>query len=202
MKALERKYSKTERIVAKAKFSAWAYAKQLIVAIILGGAVGVAWAFDEQVATFFRDKLKIALETAALENILKWILLGVACFVLLLVFLQAVAINSKELIVTENKVVMRFGIFSVRNIVLPLTEIRIVESEQNLLQRLVRTGNLVITSDAEKPFKIKGISEADRLARRIMRQVSFAVEGGENKKLQLQLAGYVPSAGRRNNNNW
>lgn len=52
MKALERKYSRTERIVAKGKFSAWVFARTVLLAVILGGLIAVVWIFKDQIEGF------------------------------------------------------------------------------------------------------------------------------------------------------
>lgn len=190
MKTLERKYSKNERIVAKAKFSAWAYAGEVFIALVLAAAIALLWVYSEPVVNFFNSKTSSTIDVAAYQAILKWVMLGAAGLAIVLISAQAVALYGKEFIVTEDKIAMRNGVLNVKNIVIPLSEIRIVESEQNLFQRLVGTGNLLITSDAEKPYCIKGIKQADRLSRRIMRQVTY-MRNNESKKFQLQLAGSV-----------
>ena len=119
---------------------------------------------------------------------LKWAILGCALAVLVLVILQAVSLSSKELIVTEDKVVLRYGVFDVQNAIIPLAEIRIVESKQRVFQRIIRTGDISIVSDAERPYLVKGIVAADRLTSRIMKQANYCKKSGDNKKMRIVLA--------------
>lgn len=194
MKTLERKYSKSERIVAKAKFSAWVFLRQVLIALILGGIIAVLWIFGDKIVGFINEKLSqnIALETYI--SGLKWAILGSAGFVLFLVVLQAISLYSKELVVTEDKVVLRYGVFDVQNAIIPLSEIRIVESKQNFLQRIGNTGNISIISDAEKPYNLKGVVAAERLTRRIMTQVNYNKRNSE-RKMRIALTSY-PSLNR------
>ena len=187
MKTLERKYSKSERIVAKAKFSTWVFLRQLIIAIILGGIIAVLWIFGDKIIDFINNKLSQHIALSAYYKGLKWAILGCSGLVLVLVVLQAISLYSKELIVTEDKVIMRYGVFDVQNAIIPLSEIRIVESKQRFFQRLVRTGDINIISDAEKPYVVKGIASADRLTRRIMKQVNYNKKTAD-KKMRIILA--------------
>ncbi len=195
MKTLERKYSKSERIIAKARFSAWAYAWVVLVAAILGGLIAVLWIFGAQIENVFTKAGGEAMFLT--EQNLKWALLGAGCLVILLAIAQSISLFGKEFVVTEDKIVYRQGILSVKNVVVPLNEVRIVESKQNILQRIVRTGDVTIISDAEQPYKIKGIASADKLARRIMRQVADAKAESDSKRMKLQLDGYSATAYRK-----
>ncbi|MDE5601098.1 MAG: hypothetical protein K2J16_01210, partial [Clostridia bacterium] len=79
MKTLERRYSKTDRIIAKAKFSSAIYLRTVVLAVILGGIVGVLWGLGDKV-----EKLIFKHDTVQYftEPIMKWVLVGVASFVL------------------------------------------------------------------------------------------------------------------------
>ena len=188
MKTLERKYSKSERVVAKARFSSWVFLRQLIVAVLLGGIIAVLWIFGDKIIGFVNDKLSQNIQLDVYLKGLKWAILGSAVFVLLLVLLQAVSLYSKELILTEDKIVFRSGVFDVQNAIIPLGEIRIVESKQRFFQRVLHIGDISIMSDAEKPYRIKGITAPDRLTRRIMQQVSVNKKTSE-RKFRISLTG-------------
>ncbi|MBQ9276249.1 MAG: PH domain-containing protein [Clostridia bacterium] len=190
MKTLERKYSKSERIVAKAKFSSWVFVRQLLIALVLGGIIAVLWIFGPKILGFVNEKFGWEIAEAKYFVGLKWAILGSAGFVLLLVILQAISLYSKELILTEDKVVVRYGVFDVQNAIIPLSEIRIVESKQRLLQRIVHIGDISIISDAEKPYHIKGIVAADRLTRRIMKQMNYN-KTYNDRKIKIALTSFA-----------
>lgn len=186
MKTLERRYSKAERIIAKAKFSASVYLRSVLLAILLGGIVAVIWIFGgkiEQLITKSEGPAKIIT-----DNLMRWVLLGAGIAVIIDLFAHALSLYSKELIVTEDKVVFRTGVFAVRNTTIPIREIVIIETRQSFLQRLLGTGTLSIVSDAEQPYKVKGVRSADRLTRRIMKQVATVRRENETKSIKLKLS--------------
>ena len=166
------------------------YAKSIVIALVLGGIIGVVWAFKDTIEGLITKNEGPAVYLT--DDILRWVLLGAGAFVLLCFLIQAIALHTKELIVTEDKVVFRSGVLSVSNTTIPINEIVIIETKQNILQRICGTGTLIIVSDAEQPYKIKGVKSADRLTRRIMRQVAAVKRESEARRMQLQLASYVP----------
>ncbi len=191
MKTLERKYSKIERVVAKGKFSAWVYLRSVLLAIILGGITAVIWIFKDKIEGVFTKTTPAQYLT---DDVMRWVLLGVGVVVLLSIIVQTIRLNSKELVLTPDKVVFREGVFSVRSVVVPLCEIKMVETKQNFFQRLVGIGSVLIVSDAEQPYLVKNIKSPDRLSRRIMRQVddvNEAQRSGFNRVPKISLTGYA-----------
>ena len=184
MKTLERKYSKAERIVAKAKFSSTVYLRSVLLAIVLGVIIAVVWSFNEQIEHVFTKGEGVRYLT---DQNMRYVLLGAGILVLISLFCQALSLYAKELIVTETQVVFRFGVLAVKNISIPIREIVIIETTHSLLQRLLGTGTISIVSDAEAPYKVKGVRGADRLTRRIMKQVEFVRKENDTKKIQIKL---------------
>ncbi len=185
MKTLERKFSSSERIVAKAKFSAWAYLSCAIVAIVLGVIIALLWEFGGKIEGLFGGTGE---PKYLAPEYLRWALLGAAGVVLIIALIITIKLFSKELIVTEDKIVYRAGILSVHNVVIPLKEVRILESHQSGLQALVGVGSITIISDAEKPYDIKGIKSVDRFSRRVIRQMSEARKAQESTRFVLKLS--------------
>ncbi len=173
MKTLEKKYSKIERVVAKGKFSACIYLRTVLLAVILGGLTAVIWVFKDKIEGLFTKTEPAQYLT---DDVMRWVLLGVGVIVLASLVIETVRFNSKELVLTPDKVVFREGIFNVRSVVIPLCEIKMVETKQNFFQRLVGVGSLLIVSDAQQPYLVKNLKSPDRLSRRIMRQVADANE--------------------------
>ncbi|MDE7372562.1 MAG: PH domain-containing protein [Clostridia bacterium] len=185
MKTLERKYSKAERIVAKAKFSSTVYLRSVVLAIVLGVIIAVVWSYGakiEQLITKSEGPARYLTD----QN-MRYVLLGAGIIVLISLICQALSLYAKELIVTETQVVFRFGVLAVKNITIPIREIVIIETTHSLLQRLLGIGTLSIVSDAEAPYKVKGVRGADRLTRRIMKQVEFVRKDNDTKKIQIKL---------------
>ncbi|MGN0744884.1 MAG: PH domain-containing protein [Christensenellales bacterium] len=191
MKTLERKYAKIDRIVAKGRFSAWTFVLTALVATVLGGIVAVIWIFKDQIEALFTKTTPAQHLT---DDVMRWVLLGVACAVVVCFLLQLIKFKSKELVLTEDKVVYREGFLNVRTVVIPLAEIKMVETKQNALQRLVGVGGLLIVSDAEQPYLVRGVKSADRMTRRIMRQIADMKKASETRGTRMQIVGRV--AGR------
>ena len=188
MKALERKYSKSERIIAKAKFSAWVYLRELLIAIVMGGIIAVLWVFAGKITGLIASVAHKEIPVELFRSGLKWAMLGCAVVLLILLIFEAINLHSKEFIVTEDKVVFRYGIFDVKNAIIPLVEIRLVESQQKFLQRLFHAGDIRITSDAEAPYSIKGVAAPDRLTNRIMKEVKM-YKRNTDRKYRISLTG-------------
>lgn len=183
MKSLERRYSKIERIVAKARFSPWVFSVTAIVAIVLGGLISVLWVFRDAIEGWFTKEDTAKFLT---DDVMRWVLLGGAGVVLICFIVQLIRFNSRELLVTEDKIVYREGIASMKTVVIPLSEIRIVEMEQGVFQRLAGVGDMLVVSDAEKPYRIKNVASADRLTRKIMSQIML-VRKESSKPTRIRL---------------
>ncbi len=180
MKTLERKFSSSERIIAKAKFSAWVYLKCVLVAVILGGVIAALWIFNKQIEGLFGVKnAPIYLTDANM----RWALLGAAGIVIISILIVSLKLYSRELIVTEDKIVYREGVISVHNVVIPLKDVCILESNQTGLQHLFGVGSVNIISDAEQPYLIKGVRGAERFTRRVVRQMTEVRRAQETKVL-------------------
>ncbi|MCM1305923.1 MAG: PH domain-containing protein [Bacteroides sp.] len=186
MKTLERKYSKAERIIAKAKFSSTVYLKSVLLAVVLGVIIAVVWSCNDKIEHLFTKGEGPA--TVLTDEVMRYVLLGAGILVLLSLIAQALSLYAKELIVTESQVVFRFGVFAVKNITIPIREIVIIETTHSLLQRILGTGTLSIVSDAEAPYKVKGVRGADRLTRRIMKQVNDVRLENDTKKIKIRLS--------------
>lgn len=181
MKELERSFSKSERIVAKAKYTYWVFLREFLAAAVLGGIIAVLWVFSDQINTLFKKEILT-------EQILKYVLLGCAGFVVIMTLFEALIRWRKECILTEQKFILRTGVLSVVNVQLPLNEIKSVETHQNMFQRLLGYGNLTVFTDAEKPIEVKWILHPEKFARRITSQKTRTEAGNTERLLRLQLA--------------
>ncbi len=180
MKALEREFSISDRIVAKAKFSYFVFLREFIVAVLLGAIIAVLWVFVEDV----NDLLGGDYLT---QDILKYVLLGCAGFMIVMLFFEWLARYSKEVLVTEQKFVARFGVLRVRDIQLPLDQIKAVESNQNFVQHLLGFGDIIIMTDAQKPIVIHSIVKPSKFARRITRQKEASAYKINQRNMRLEL---------------
>lgn len=185
MKTLEKKYSKIERVVAKGKFSAWVYLRTVFLGAILGGLTAVIWIFKDKIEGLFTKTEPAQYLT---DDVMRWVLLGVGVVVLFGLIVETIRLNSKELVLTPDKVVFREGVFSVRSVVIPLCEIKMVETKQNFFGRIVGVGSILIVSDAEQPYLVKNVNlptvfRAESCARRQMQTRRRAAEGQRKSDL-------------------
>lgn len=190
MKTLERRYSKSERIIAKGRFSRCVFLWDILLAAIIGGLIAVVWVFRGQIEGFFTKNPEQVLYLT--DQNMKWALLGGAGFVVLFSLFHIISFWRREMIITEDKFIVRWGVLNVKSLMLPLNEIKIVESEQNIVQMLFRSGNLLIISDAEKPYKVKNLVMPNKLSIKIMRQIT-QLRTSTNRNLNVQFGAYVPS---------
>ena len=133
MRKLERTYSGTERIIARARFSAWAFLREAFIAALLGGIIAVLWIFADDIEGALDPNFSGAARYLTPTN-LKWAMVGAGGFVVLLTLLHALSIYMQEIIVTEDKFLFRSGVGSTVNVMLPLNEIRYIDVRQNALQ--------------------------------------------------------------------
>lgn len=184
MRKLERTYSGTERIVARARFSAWAFLREIFIAALLGGIIAVLWIFADDIEGFFDPEFQGHARYLTPDT-LRWVMLGAGIFVVLLALLHALSLYRQEIIVTEDKFLYRSGVGSTVNVMLPLGEIRYIDVRQNLIQQLLGYGQIKVITDGEEPFVIRNLVRPERFARRIMKQCSYA---RENIRPSLRLA--------------
>lgn len=178
MKTLEKKYSKLERVVAKGKFSALNYLRTVLIAVILGGIISVVWIFKDSIEGFFTKS-----ETAVYltDEVMRYVLLAAGIVVFISLLIETIRFNSRELVLTPDKLVYREGVFSVHTTTVQLVEVKMVETKQNFIQRILGIGNLLIVSDAQQPYQVKNVKSPDRLSRKIMQQAALsnrALRGG------------------------
>ena len=173
MRKLERTYSGTERIVARARFSAWAFLREVFIAALLGGIIAVLWVFAGDIEGALDPNFSGEPRYLTPE-VFKWTMVGAGGFVILLALLHALSLHMQEIIITEDKFLYRSGIGSTVNVMLPLGEIRYIDVRQNAVQLRLGYGKIKIITDGEEPFVICNLVRPERFARRIMKQCSVA----------------------------
>lgn len=190
MRKLERTYSGTERIVARARFSAWAFLREVFIAAFLGAAIALLWIYADKIEGALDPNFSGAAKYLTPDN-LKWALLGAGGFVVILAVLHAISIYMQEIVITEDKFLYRAGVGSTINVMLPLNEIRYIDVRQNALQLLLGYGKIKIITDGEEPFVIRNLVRPERFARRIMRQCTYVREQVSRPRLN-----FVPNSGK------
>ena len=184
MRTLERIYSRSERIVLRARFSGFAAAKLIIVAAVLGAIIALLWVYAPEIEGGLDPKFDGTVRYLTPAN-LKWALLGAACFVIFLVICDAVSMYRQELIVTEDKFIFKQGVFKIRSVMLPLAEIRYIDVHQNVFQVICGYGKIRVITDGDAPFIIKNLVRPEKFARKVMKQSSALREQSMHPRLTL-----------------
>lgn len=190
MKTLEKKYSRTERVVAKGRFSALNYFKTVLIALILGGITAVVWAFKDKIEAVFTKSEPAVYLT---DEVMRYVLLAVAIVVVISFVIESIRYGSKELVLTPDKLAYREGVFSIHSTTVQLSEIKMVETKQNVFQRMLGFGTLLIVSDAQQPYEVKNVRSPERLSRKIMQQASRNRRAGRPVGVQpnVRFSGYM-----------
>lgn len=191
MKALERRYSKVERVVAKGKFSAINYLRTLLIAVILGGLTAVVWIYKDKLESIITKHQKAMYLT---DDVMRYVLLAVGIVVVISFLIETIRFNARELVITPDKFIYRAGVFSVHTTMVQLVEIKMVDTKQNFIQRILGIGDIIIVSDAQHPYRVKNVKAPERLARKIMTQASLsnkALRGGGNQLMGITFSGYA-----------
>ncbi len=188
MRTLEKTYSKSERIVAKAKFSCWVFWHEILLAAILGGIIAVLWIFTDEINGFLG-------KTILSETVLKYAMIGAGAFVFAVLVIEGIFRYEKEAIITDKKFVVRMlnkrmGVFEAQ---MPLEQIKGVKYNQRFMERLFGYGTVEIYTDASDPVLIKGITQPSRFVQCLTRQVSRK-ENDNARNFMLQL---VPAGGKK-----
>lgn len=189
MRRLERIYSKTERIVARPRFSGWTFLRELFVAAILGGIIAVLWIYGDTIEQALDPSFAGSAKYLSEAN-LKWAMLGCGLFVVLLLILHVIDFYMRIIIITEDKFVYKAGLLSSKSIMLPLNEIRYVDVSQNFVQAIFGCGKIKLITEGEAPFVIviKNIVRPQKCARRLMQQCSYVRESTGRPRLCLSIA--------------
>lgn len=190
MKTLEKKYSRSERVVAKGRFSSLNYFKTVLIALILGGITAVVWAFKDKIEAVFTKSEPAMYLT---DEVMRYVLLAVAIVVVISFVIESIRFGSKELVLTPDKLAYREGVFSIHSTTVQLSEIKMVETKQNVFQRLLGFGTLLIVSDAQQPYEVKNVRSPERLSRKIMQQASRNRRSGRSMGVQpnVRFSGYM-----------
>ena len=181
MKALERTYRKSERVVSKARFTYAVFLRELLVAAILGGIIAVLYIYKADINKFVGKDIMT-------DQILQYVTAGCAGLVALLCIIEGISKWQKEAVVTDRKYAVRVGLIKRIDLQLPLNQIKAVNVTQNFFERTFCCGKVTVVVDAITPVTIKGICSPLKFAQSITRQKSRYEYECSNKAVQLVLA--------------
>ncbi|HRR89398.1 MAG TPA: PH domain-containing protein [Eubacteriales bacterium] len=183
MRYIESHLPKSQRIVAKARFSAWVYLRELFVAAVLGGGIYLLYYFK---VIGFGD------------NLMWYVIAGAAGLVLLLFIQNTLNRMSNELILTENRLIGRRGILSIKMVDVALPNISNTESFAGLFGRMLGYGKVAIKIQ-DTSHIYKNVVRPDAFIAKIGLQTARLRknEQGENIVIKFGLATERVKARRR-----
>lgn len=181
MKALERTYRRSERVVSKARFTYVFFLRELLVAAILGTIVALLYVYKTDINTAIGKDILT-------DEILAYVAAGCGALVLILCLFEGISKWQKEAVVTDRKFAVRVGIFRRVDVQMPLNQIKEVRVTQNLFERIFCYGKVIVIVDAMTPLVVKGICSPLRFAQSITRQKNRYEHSSGNKTMQLVLA--------------
>lgn len=93
------------------------------------------------------------------------IILGVAWLVVFAWWVAAPLIRwgTTHFVITDRRVMFRTGVFTRTGIDIPLLRINTVQFEHDLIDRILRTGTLIIESASDDPLQFEDIPQVEKI---------------------------------------
>lgn len=170
MRRLEKIYSKSDRIIAKAKFSYWVFSAEVILALFLGAAIACLWIFGLKIEQLIRPGASECIYLTQAN--LKWAILGAGGLVLIVAFMHGLSFYAREMILTEDKLIYHVGLLNREIVTLQLYEVVNTQVKQGPLQTIVNTGTIEISGSDGETYIVRHIVAPDKFARRIIHQAT------------------------------
>ena len=170
MRRLEKIYSKSDRIIAKGKFTYWIFLSDVILALFLGGIIAVVWIFNLQIERLFLPEATVVKYLT--ETNLKYAIAVAGGLVLVVFVLRSISFYAREIILTEDKLVFHIGILSREIVTLQVYEIVNTRVNQGAFQSLFNIGSVEFVGSGSDTYVIRHIVAPDRFARRVMAQAT------------------------------
>ncbi|MDR3216697.1 MAG: PH domain-containing protein [Clostridiaceae bacterium] len=163
MRYIENRLPPQERIVAKARFSAWVFMREVLLAAVLGVGIYLAYKYAD---------IDI--------NIIYYIAAGSGGLVLLSLIQHIISRAGYELLLTEKRLAGRIGFFNLSYIDTQLAQINNLYTKASLLGRIFGYGKVFVTIQ-DKEFVYKNVVRPDAFISKVSRTItrSKASERGE-----------------------
>lgn len=182
MRYIENHLAKSERIVAKAKFTSWVYMRDIFTLLVLTAVDYVLFRF-------------VSLVT---EQIFWYVFAGIAGLFVLMVLQNTFVRWGTELVLTENKLSGRKGFFSIRLNSVQLVQINNLESTATFFGRIFGYGTVIVNIQDNK-YVYKRVARPDAFVNKVNMQIARLRknEQGENIVIKFGLATDRVKARRR-----
>ncbi len=159
MSYIDQSLGQNERVLARA-YMAWIYRVSAWLALIAGVALAGG-------LLVFLDRHTMALLAAGVSAAL-----GIAAFIVILI-----PVWTTEIAVTNQRLIVKRGLFTHSSEELQLRSIEEVDWEQGLFDRLFGFGRLVICGTGEEEMRLPAISDALTFRKAVQQAISDAQPG-------------------------
>ncbi|WNM25461.1 PH domain-containing protein [Demequina capsici] len=88
---------------------------------------------------------------------------------------------TTHFVVTDRRVIFRTGVLTKSGIDIPLARINSVQFRHGLVDRMFRTGTLIIESASDDPLEFDDIPNVERVHARLYEELNEALEGDDEK---------------------
>ncbi|MDR2634496.1 MAG: PH domain-containing protein [Clostridiales bacterium] len=171
MRYIENRLPAKERIVAKAKFSAWVFMREVLLAAVLAAGIFLAY-------TYLHIELQIVYYLAGAGG----------GFVLLVLILHIISRAGYEFLLTEKRLTGRIGFFNLCYMDTQLAQVNNLFSRASLLGRIFGYGTVYVTIQ-NNTFRYKNVVRPDAFVSKVSRTItrSKASERGEQLVVKFGL---------------
>lgn len=124
-----------------------------------------------------------------------WVVAGVLAIVMVwLSIAPFVRWSTTHFVVTDRRVIFRTGVFTKNGIDIPLARINTVQFRHGLIDRMFRTGTLIIESASDDPLSFDDIPDVERVHARLYEEIIDTLDGDDDRRPPTGLAPGGPSA--------
>lgn len=89
---------------------------------------------------------------------------------------------TNHFVITDQRVMFRTGVFKRTGIDIPVLRINTVRFEHGFIDRLLRTGTLIIESASDDPLEFKDIPNVERVHSMLYEQLHLSLEGKDDRR--------------------
>lgn len=88
---------------------------------------------------------------------------------------------TNHFVITDQRIMFRTGVFKRTGIDIPLLRINTVQFEHGFIDRILRTGTLIVESASDDPLEFKHIPQVERVHSMLYSQLYLALEDKDDR---------------------
>lgn len=143
--------------------------------------------FVAVIATAAASYLLTLLLNWDVESLWKWILgiaLGVAWLAVMSWWSIAPLVRwgTTHFAITSRRLMFRTGVFTKTGIDIPLARINSVQFRHDLIDRMFRTGTLIVESASDEPLEFNDIPHVEKVHKMLYEELNQELEGADDQR--------------------